>query len=82
MGFYDPVNTVKVMSSRLVNLLKLFLCRLRHPKRLTSTKCSFFRLHNLNIISGREGGNGRRNYFVISLYKSNVTGPMRELVTS
>ena len=39
MEFYDPVNTIKVMSSR-----SHFSDRFRHPKRLTSTKFTIFRL--------------------------------------
>ena len=37
------VNIIKVMSNRSVNLLTLFLSRLRPPKRLNSTKCTYFR---------------------------------------
>ena len=33
----------KVMSGRSVNLTTLFLGRLRPPKRLTSTSCTYFR---------------------------------------
>ena len=40
LRFYDPVNIIKVMSSRLANQSTLFLGRL--PKRLTSTKCPYF----------------------------------------
>ena len=36
-----PQRTVMVMSGRLVNLTTLFLDRLRPPKRLTNTKCSY-----------------------------------------
>ena len=35
--------TSKVMSGRSVNLTTLFLGRLRPPKRLTSTSCTYFR---------------------------------------
>ena len=35
--------TSKVMSGRLVILTTLFLGRHRHPKRLTSTSCTYFR---------------------------------------
>ena len=34
---------LKVMSGRSVNLTTLFLGRLRPPKRLTSTLCTYFR---------------------------------------
>ena len=40
LRFYDPVNTIKVMSSQSVNLSTLFLGRL--PEWLTSTKCLYF----------------------------------------
>ena len=39
---YNTVNTIKVMSSRSVNLLALYLSRLRPPKQFTSTKYTFF----------------------------------------
>ena len=38
-----PRQTSKVMSGRSVNLTTLFLGRLRPPKRLTSTSCTYFR---------------------------------------
>ena len=38
-----PRLTSKVMSGRSVNLTTLFLGRLRPPKRLTSTSCTYFR---------------------------------------
>ena len=38
-----PRETSKVMSGRSVNLTTLFLGRLRPPKRLTSTSCTYFR---------------------------------------
>ena len=38
-----PRCTSKVMSGRSVNLTTLFLGRLRPPKRLTSTLCTYFR---------------------------------------
>ena len=34
---------LKVMSGQSVNLTTLFLGRLRAPKRLTSTSCTYFR---------------------------------------
>ena len=37
LRLYGPVNTIKVMISQSVNLLTLFLGRLRPPKQLTST---------------------------------------------
>ena len=55
-GFYSKVHVAvallfyvhgkhhaKVMSGRSVNLTTLFLGRLRPPKRLTSTSCTYFR---------------------------------------
>ena len=36
-------STVNIMSGRSVNLTTLFLGRLRPPKRLTSTLCTYFR---------------------------------------
>ena len=33
--FYGPINTIKVIPNRSVNILKLFLDRLRPPERLT-----------------------------------------------
>ena len=33
----------EIMSGRSVNLTTLFLGRLRHPKRLKSTSCTYFR---------------------------------------
>ena len=50
MMFYGPVNTIKVMSSRLVNLLTLFLGRLRPPESLSSTKCTYFRQYVTNAL--------------------------------
>ena len=41
--FYVQGKTSKVMSGRSVNLTTLFLGRLRPPKRLTSTSCTYFR---------------------------------------
>ena len=38
-----PRCTSKVMSGRSVNLTTLFIGRLRPPKRLTSTSCTYFR---------------------------------------
>ena len=38
-----PRQTSKVMSGRSVNLTTLFLGRIRPPKRLTSTSCTYFR---------------------------------------
>ena len=38
-----PRYTSKVMSGQSVNLTTLFLGRLRPPKRLTSTSCTYFR---------------------------------------
>ena len=38
-----PRQTSKVMSGRSVNLTTLFLGRLRPPKRVTSTSCTYFR---------------------------------------
>ena len=35
--------TPRIMSGRSVNLTTLFLGRLRPPKRLTSTSCTYFR---------------------------------------
>ena len=39
--FYGPASTIKVMSSRSLRLSPLVLDRL--PKRLTSSKCPYFR---------------------------------------
>ena len=41
--FYVHGKHHKVMSGRSVNLTTLFLGRLRPPKRLTSTSCTYFR---------------------------------------
>ena len=41
--FYVLRFTSKVMSGRSVNLTTLFVGRLRPPKRLTSTSCTYFR---------------------------------------
>ena len=41
--FYVHGKISKVMSGRSVNLTTLFLGRLRPPKRLTSTSCTYFR---------------------------------------
>ena len=38
-----PRQTSKVMSGWSVNLTTLFMGRLRPPKRLTSTSCTYFR---------------------------------------
>ena len=40
LRFYGPVKTIKVMSSRSVNISTLFPGRL--PKSLTSIKCKYF----------------------------------------
>ena len=41
--FYVHGKHHKVMSGRSVNLTTLFLGRLRPPKRLTNTSCTYFR---------------------------------------
>ena len=78
LRFYDPVNTIKAMSSMSVNLHTLFQGRLRFPKRLTSTKP--LSAHTFaSLLESTEWGNGCRNYFVISLHERYVTGLGLEL---
>ena len=53
-----PLLTSKVMSGRSVNLTTLFLGRLRPPKRLTSTSCTYFRQELTTALLEKSG---RRN---------------------
>ena len=62
--FYGPVNTVKIMSSRSVNLLTLSLGRHSPFKRLTSTLCILSSVTNSCWV-----GNDRRNDFMTNLRK-------------
>ena len=79
---YDLVNTIKVMSSRSVNLITLLLARLRPPKRLNrSNGTSFHQLLITAFLESVEGGeeNSRRNYFMINLHERYVAGLWFEL---
>ena len=56
--FYVHGKTSKVMLGRSVNLSKLFLGRLRPPKRLTSTSCTYFRQELTTVLLESTEGEG------------------------
>ena len=68
LGYYGPDNTIKIISSRSMSLLALFLDRRRPPK----TKSTYL---PVPFFSGRE------IILMISLYVSYVAGRRLELVT-